>query len=73
VNKTVYLLWFVQERDDAKDIELLIGVYETEADATAAIGRVKGKPGFVDFPEGFQVHAYQLGKDGWVDGFVRAS
>jgi hypothetical protein len=37
VSDTVYLLWFVQERDEAKDTELLIGVYAAETDAIAAI------------------------------------
>ena len=68
--KRVYGLWFVRERKEAEDIELLIGVYETEAEAKGAIVRLAGKPGFVDFPNGFQVHPYELGRDGWVDGFV---
>ena len=68
--RRVYLLWFVQERPEAEDIELLIGAYESEADASAAIERLKAKPGFVDFPEGFQIHPCQLGRDGWADGFV---
>lgn len=68
--KRVYGLWFVRERKEAEDIELLIGMYETEAEAKGAIDRLAGKPGFVDFPSGFQVHAYQLGRDGWIDGFI---
>ena len=71
MNKKVYLLWFVQERKEEGDTELLIGVYETEADARAAIGRVKNKPGFLDFPEGFQIHPHELGEDDWTEGFVR--
>jgi hypothetical protein len=70
VKKIVYGLWFVRERDEAEDIELLIGMYETEADAKAAIDRVAAKHGFVDFPDGFQIHGYELGRDGWVDGFI---
>ncbi len=68
--KTVFGLWFVQERDEAEDIELLIGIYESEADARAAIERVRTKPGFADFPEGLQIYEYQLGRDSWQDGFV---
>jgi hypothetical protein len=71
-NRRVQLVWFVQERDAAPDIELLIGVYDTEADARAAIERLKNKPGFADFPEGFQIHWRELGKDSWDDGFVQA-
>jgi len=49
----------------------LIGVYETEAAAKAAIGRLTSKPGFVDNPQGFQVHWRELGLDSWTEGFIR--
>jgi len=65
------MLWFVQEQNECEDIELLIGVYATEAEAKDAIERRKDKPGFVDFPEGFQIHRRQLGVEGWTDGFIR--
>jgi hypothetical protein len=68
---TVYLLWFTRERDVGEDTELLIGVYATEEDAKAAIERLKDKPGFVRYPQGFQIHDHILGKDSWTEGFVR--
>jgi hypothetical protein len=71
MNDRVYLLWFVPEHQEDGDTELLIGVYDSEAAAKAAIGRVKGQPGFVDFPEGFQIHARVIGQDSWTKGLVR--
>jgi len=68
----IYLLWFVQERHGKEDTELLIGAYEAEDAARAAIERLRHKPGFVDFQEGFQIHALQLGRDSWTEGFVVA-
>jgi hypothetical protein len=68
---TVYLLWHVREWEEGEDTELLIGVYRSKADATEAIERMKAKPGFVDCPEGFQIHAYELGKDHWTEGYAR--
>jgi homoserine kinase type II len=65
----VYLLWYVREVNGADD-ELLIGVYRAEADARAAIGRLRGKPGFSTFPDGFQVRPYELNRDHWIEGFV---
>ena len=65
----VYLLWYIREVDGADD-ELLIGVYRGEADARAAIGRLRSKPGFSTFPDGFQVRPYELNQDHWIDGFV---
>jgi len=68
--ETVYLLWFVQERDDCDDCELLIGVYSSEPEAKAAIERVRDQKGFVSFPEGFQIHPYKLNRDHWTEGFI---
>jgi hypothetical protein len=65
----VYLLWYVREVDSGDD-ELLIGVYRAEADAEAAIARLRGKPGFSTVPDGFQIRPYELNRDHWVDGFV---
>ena len=67
----VHLLWFVRERKQGEDIELLIGVYDSETDAGCAIKRLKDLPGFVDFPEGFQIHRREIGKDSWTEGFVQ--
>jgi len=52
------------------DAELLIGVYTSEAEARAAIERVKDQPGFVEFQEGFQIHPYELNRDHWTEGFI---
>ncbi|HKF51284.1 MAG TPA: hypothetical protein VKB26_03140 [Candidatus Acidoferrales bacterium] len=70
MNDVVYGLWFVQERENVEDIECLIGIYKTEADAKAAIEQVKDKKGFIDFPQGFEIHEYLLGRTGWLDGFI---
>ena len=67
----VYLLWFVKEMPEGEDdIELLIGVYSSNDQAMAAIERVKHKPGFADFPQGFEVCPYSLDSDHWTYGFV---
>jgi hypothetical protein len=65
---SVFLLWHVHEMDDADD-EKLIGVYRTEADAKAAIERVKNQPGFVDLQEGFTISSYELNRDHWTEGY----
>ena len=69
MSEQVQILWFVQEREECDDIELLIGVYETKEAAEAAIDRLRNKRGFVDFPEGFLIEGYELGKDNWTEGF----
>jgi len=69
---TVWLLWFEQEWKDDDDTELLIGVYQTEADALAAKERVKDQPGFREYPGGFTTSQYEIGQDHWTEGFVRS-
>lgn len=64
------LLWFVPDGNEDEDA-LLIGVYESEQEAELATGRLSNKPGFAEYPDGFQIHARELGLDSWVDGFVR--
>lgn len=66
----VYDLWFTREYDDREDTELHIGIYATRADAEAAINALKGKPGFREYPEGFEVHEIELGCTGWQHGFT---
>jgi|tagenome__1003787_1003787.scaffolds.fasta_scaffold16175489_1 hypothetical protein len=68
--QTVYILWYEEEREDFDDIELLIGVYASPADAEAAIGRLKGEKGFAQHPENFHFYPYVIGEDHWADGFV---
>jgi len=62
------LLSHVSESDDEK----LIGVYRVQADAQAAIERLRNKPGFVTFPDGFHIDRYELNRDHWTEGYVTA-
>jgi hypothetical protein len=67
----VHLLWFVREMPEGiEDIELLIGVYSSNREAKAAVERLKDRPGFVEFQEGFQIHPSQLDDDHWTEGFT---
>lgn len=61
----VYLLFHIREKCKL----LLVGAYGSEKSARAAIRRLRGKPGFVKYPKGFEYHAYQLDKEIWSKGF----
>lgn len=63
--KSVYLLWHVHGDD-----EKIIGVYATEGDAAAAIGRLKPRLGFADAPDGFHIDEYHLNRDHWTEGYT---
>jgi hypothetical protein len=65
----VFILWHSHVADGNTD-EKLIGVYRTREDAEAAIGRLQDKPGFRDARDGFQIHDYVLGRDGWTEGYI---
>ncbi len=67
---TVYLLWHVRADDRYADDAKLIGVYRSRENADAAVSRVKGQPGFRDYPEGFEISPITLDEDNWTEGFV---
>ena len=66
-SRAVFLLWHTDNYDDEK----LIGVYETEEQATSAITRLKDKPGFSEPGGKFEVAKYELNRDHWTEGFAR--
>jgi homoserine kinase type II len=65
---SVILLWHIHPLNEGED-QKLIGVYRNSQDAMAAIQRLKSKPGFKDYPDGFQSELYRLNVDHWTDGF----
>ena len=69
---SVYVLWHVHSVSGTDD-EKLIGIYRSEEDAKAAVERLKKKPGFRETQDGFSIDKYQLNRDAWEEGFVRAS
>jgi len=66
---SVFILWHSHEVDGNAD-EKLIGVYRTRDDAEAAIDRLVDKPGFRNVRDGFEIHEYVLGRDGWTEGYI---
>lgn len=67
---SVWLAWHASETDGCKEFKL-IGVFSTRARAEAAIDARRGKPGFSDQPDGFDLGRYVLDRDtAWLDGFI---
>ena len=66
----VHVLWHINKVPNGEDVEKLIGIYASEADARSAQARVSSKPGFIDCPEGFLIDEYTIGKDHWEDGYI---
>ncbi len=67
--ESVFILWHCHQTAADSD-DKLIGVYKTHEEAEAAIGRLKDKPGFRDAVDGFEIHDYVLGRDGWTEGYI---
>ena len=65
----VFDLRFTRTYCDRGDTELGIGIYETRAEAQAAIESLKKKPGFCDHPQGFAINESRLGQTDWEFGF----
>jgi len=67
--------------DGTEDIKI-IGLYDSEPAAIAAINRIKDQPGFTNSPQivdrdsveenldGFYIDEYQVNEDHWREGFM---
>lgn len=63
----VYILFHEIDRRD--NSHKLIGVFDSESQARAAVERVKGQPGFLDHQDGFVIDRYTVNKVNWSEGF----
>ncbi|WP_367105400.1 homoserine kinase [uncultured Psychrobacter sp.] len=70
---TVFVLGHTRYEDDNRDNEVegfkLIGVFNSEEQAQAALDQLKSQLGFKDYPNGFYIDAYPLGQINWSSGF----
>jgi hypothetical protein len=75
----VYLVYHIHWLDDDEDGKL-ISVYSSEANAQAAIERMRPMPGFRDWPDiitglgdrenGFLIDVCRVDEDRWDEGYV---
>lgn len=65
----VFVVQHSHEIADCEDVKM-IGVYRSRSDADAAVSRLVRQPGFREYPSGFSIDEYEIGKDHWVEGFV---
>ncbi|OTQ70172.1 MULTISPECIES: hypothetical protein [unclassified Gilliamella] len=66
----IYYLYHVRYEDTDDEDFRIIGIYSSSKQAKLAIERMKKKPGFIDFPNGFQIIPSVLNRAEWLDGFV---
>jgi hypothetical protein len=68
---TVFTLDHVYEPTEGGEEVKRIGIYTSEEKAKAAKERLRAQPGFVEYPEGFEINEVRLDRDGWTEGFIR--
>lgn len=67
---SVFMASHERESPEGHDDLKIIGIFETAAQAHAAIESLRDKEGFRDYPEGFEVSELELGQVGWTEGFI---
>jgi hypothetical protein len=66
---TVFILQHARPKDDGDDDVKFIGVYSSQANAEAAIDRLRLQPGFRNYPNEFHIDPYEPDVDHWIEGF----
>ncbi|RBY95633.1 hypothetical protein DQ237_14035 [Blastococcus sp. TF02-8] len=76
----VYLLWHMRPVENVEGVDRdmvyietedkLCGVFSTKEVAESARANLIRQPGFRDYPDDFEINAYELDKIHWEDGFV---
>lgn len=67
---TVFVLWHCRTDEQGCDHDKLLGVYSTEEKAKQALEFLRDKPGFRDYPDGFEVADATLDRTSLLEGFV---
>jgi hypothetical protein len=66
----IYILSHARADDEYRDHAKHIGSYSTRDKAEDAKRRLSEKPGFKDWPQGFEIDEDQLDLDHWEEGFI---
>ena len=66
----VFVVQHLYEDSEDQEHVRMIGTYTTEDDARAAVERLRLRPGFCDYTDGFSVDRYELNADHWTEGFI---
>jgi homoserine kinase type II len=69
---TVYVLWHRCTDEEGKDHELMLGIYSTQEKAEQGLALLRNKPGFRDYPDGFEAQDATIDRTYMTEGFVFA-
>jgi hypothetical protein len=68
----IFVLWHSYIDEDGRDHEMMLGIYSTRAKAEQAVELLRDKPGFRDYPEGFEIAEGKVDRTSMTEGFIRA-
>jgi hypothetical protein len=71
-DRFVWVLWHGDDIDEDTPDAKLLGVYSSEEHARDRVSRCAGVPGFAEHPDAFVIDRYEIDRDEWVEGYVRA-
>lgn len=69
---TVHVLWHRCTDEEGRDHELMLGIYSTQQKAAQALDLVRNKPGFLDYPDGFEIQDATIDRTYMTEGFIFA-
>ncbi|MBM7129975.1 DUF7336 domain-containing protein [Dyella mobilis] len=65
---SVFVLHHTYGNSESETYKLL-GVFSSDASAQSAILKYLRLPGFIDYPDGFEVTEYLIDEAQWIEGF----
>jgi hypothetical protein len=69
---TVHVLWHRCTDEEGRDHELMLGIYSTQEKAEQVLALLRDKPGFRDYPDGFEIQDATIDRTYMTKGFVFA-
>jgi homoserine kinase type II len=66
----VYVLWHYRTDERGCDHDKMLGIYTTRAKAEEGLALLRDKPGFRDYPDGFEILEGELDTTGLLEGFI---
>ncbi|MBX7457819.1 hypothetical protein K3152_06135 [Qipengyuania sp. 1NDH17] len=68
--KSIFQVYYEREYEHRDNTELVIGFYKSREEAEQVVSKLVSKPGFKDYPEGFEIDEIRFGlAAGWEEGF----
>lgn len=68
--QTYCRLWHRHTDEEGRDHDKLLGIYSTQERAEIGLALMRGKPGFQEYPDGFEINEGTVDRTYMTEGFV---